>query len=157
MRKRFSQKLLSKVRDTTNHAFESSVMEVLGLPPDITDIELAEHIHNLRYGKYLTGYTKAEVDNLVAAKEKIDELYLVKLCALPSDMLENIIFIHKRGDIKRATRTIDTILSELTRRFILSDSFESDLIKQNGEMDEIKTADNTKRTKAKRSRTSKSR
>lgn len=56
--------------------------------------------------------------------EEIDRRYQAGLCKLPSDVLEDIIKAANCGAQRRAPRTLEGILDELTRRGIMGDSQE---------------------------------
>lgn len=49
-------------------------------------------------------------------QEKIDAVYCDHVIKLPSNCLELIIYAHKQGAVRRASRTIDAITTELLER-----------------------------------------
>jgi hypothetical protein len=154
MAKRFSKKLLERVKKNTSQIFEKSVRSVLGLKDESLE-DLQNSMDFLRNAKdYASIYPPEEVEEMIEAKEKVDALYLQTILSLQTWELEEIIFIHNHGEIRRMPKTIEAITSELARRSIFGDSFESDLIDQNGDVDETRATNsaNSGKSRKKRSR-----
>lgn len=65
------------------------------------------------------------LDRRAKLAARITELYLEELNKLPSEVLENILSLHKGGLTKRRGDTLESIRDELTRRSLLDDSNEN--------------------------------
>ncbi len=164
MSKKCSKALKKRVVSYTNDIFESSVREVLGLISESKeDLEVAmDFIRQAQMAaKYPTSsYDELELKEMIEAQEKVSTLYLEKIKQLPTKHLSEIIKAHElEGGLKRAPRTIETILSELASRSILNDSNESDFISNDGDVDEStrKSKRNSSKTLGKRRKATKNR
>jgi hypothetical protein len=126
-RKYCGKNLTAKIGKISNDCFEISLVEVAARYPTIgSDIELFKHDMKMfsRFGYAI--YNPEGFALLTAAKEELDSLYLQKLSALPTQIIEDILWVHHNNKIRRAQRTVETLTSELTRRAMLDDSLESD-------------------------------
>jgi hypothetical protein len=106
MARRITEKLVQRVKETTNRCYLRAKIKVL------SEAYQAVLLH---------------VDDLIPdeeARQKIDDLYLAEINKLSSQELEDILFCHERGRMRRAPRTLESIVSELTRRVLLNDSNE---------------------------------
>jgi hypothetical protein len=63
-------------------------------------------------------------ETVLQARELTDDLYLNKLLELPSNIIEDILFVHNKGKLVRAQRTVNALIYELVRRSLLEDSSE---------------------------------
>lgn len=121
-RRSCSEKLVKRTKALTNRCYNRAVehiMTVFIMPTDYTKEDL---ILDMRTHK-LIGFFGAEntVPNIEEVKSTVDSLYLDYICALSSQDLEDIVYVHEQDKYKRAPRTIEAILSELTRRALLED------------------------------------
>lgn len=110
-KRRCTDKLVERVRTATSECHVDAKEQTL--KSQLLDIEATTTEY------YSTGFVRS-------MKEKVDNLYLENIKKLSSKMLEDILFLHEKGKLRRADRTVETILSELTRRALLNDY--SDLI-----------------------------
>lgn len=159
MPKRYTKALHERVKKTTSDIFEKSVRTVLGLQNESIS-ELQEAMHTLRAAKSYAGlYPEEEIKDMEMAKVEVDEMYLQLIMELSTKSLEEILFIHDTGHIKRMPRTLEAIISEIARRSLLGDTCVSDTNKQYGEMDDAraKTSQNSKATRRKGSKAIKGR
>jgi hypothetical protein len=163
MPKKCSKALKKRVFSYTNSIFESSVREVLGLIDESKeDLETAMNFirEAQRAAKYpMHAYDELELKEMIEAQEKVSALYLEKIKQLPTKHLSEIIKAHELdGGLRRASHTIETILSELASRSILNDSNESDFISNDGDVDEStrKSKRSSKKTLSKRRKATKS-
>lgn len=128
MQKKFSRKLLRRVSFTTNKLFQQATIQVLGLVNPSPEV-LGSHMELLREAHMLESFTTGEISDdlafLLKAKEGVDILYLKLMMELPTNTLEDIVFIHELGHIPRTNRTVEAITSELMRRSIFGDSQEN--------------------------------
>ena len=53
--------------------------------------------------------------------EELDEIYRVKLCNLPTDIIEDIVAASLKGKQLRARKTLDTLISELVERQLINE------------------------------------
>lgn len=63
-------------------------------------------------------YIKSQISlqELQAKLEELDEIYRTKLCALPSDVIEDVIIANEKSFQRRANKTIHTLSVELLER-----------------------------------------
>lgn len=63
--------------------------------------------------------------NMMVEEEKriIGEFYLRQICALPTKTLQNIILLHENDLMYRFPKTIEVILTELTRRALVKEIY----------------------------------
>jgi hypothetical protein len=131
MRKNCGKQLVKKSAAITSKCFDTAVDDII-VKWKISDKKFpkAELIQDMRLPTELRGIRNffnhnnihPQIDEI---KEVVDNLYLEKLCALPTKDIEDIIWIHNCGKLKRALRTIETLTSELMRRMLMNDSSES--------------------------------
>jgi len=55
-------------------------------------------------------------DYMQAIKRKSSEIYQQRIKALPTKDLEDILWVHESGGVKRSPETLEGITSELTKR-----------------------------------------
>ena len=129
MRKNCGSKLVKRIGNITsdcymqavNHTIEQLDLSMFDVGPLIALMRTTSEV--LPYYELPAG---VDVDLIIKAKNLTDGIYLDKLKELPTKTIEDILFVHERGRIKRAQRTIETLLQELARRTLLGDSSESD-------------------------------
>ena len=115
-----------RIGKLTNKCFEEAVKEVTGLDDDTSSDDVKTMIDFIRSTKLFGDlYDEEELLNFAHTKENVDDLYLQKILRLTSRQLEDIITVHEADYITRMPKTIEAILSELTRRSILGDSSKS--------------------------------
>jgi hypothetical protein len=132
MRKNCGKLLIKKNSAITSKCFDIAVDEIIvkwaideekhskkDLIIDMRMPALLKGIRNI-FGEHDTHPEIYEI------KEAVDSLYLEKLCTLLTKDIEDIIWIHECGKLKRASRTIETLTSELVRRAIMGDSSQSE-------------------------------
>lgn len=137
MARKFSKAMYKRVATLTNKIFIDSVKEVFHLDDSTSQHELNRTLYNIRYvttSISMDIYPPEEVNEILKAKERVDELYLNKMLSLSNLQLEEILVVHDKGEIKRMQKTIEAIISELTRRSVFSDTNESDNKYNNGEV-----------------------
>jgi hypothetical protein len=163
MRKKCSKALKNKVLKITNELYDGCVRTVFGLS-DLTPTEEAKVLLDFakinKAAAILGLVDDEEIESLMAKKEEVSDLYLQRMCQLPTKSLLEIIKGHElEGGIRRAPKTIEMILSELARRELFSDSNESDFKEHNGDVDGHSKKSKRSRKKAarKRHKTSKNR
>lgn len=129
----YSDRYVTRIGRVTSRLFKRAVIDVLKLKR--TDNQtLAEMINEVRMAKNYGQQRDTEITPEHA--KLIDEKYLELILKLPSKDLNHIINCHKSAQIRRADRTIETIMSELASRELLNDSSESDLNERYGDIDE---------------------
>jgi len=157
-RKYVTKKLVKRISSLTNEIFKQSIVEVMNIK-DATDEELQDFMSKVRRaGLNYTMWSEEDGDlsDILEKKEKIDEIYLVKMIGLPSKDLADILFLHEHHKPRRALRTLEAITSELVRRALLNDSSQSDAIYPNGDVDvKRKSKLNSKKAISKKRKTSK--
>lgn len=157
-RKYVTNKLVKRINSLTSDIFKQSVIEIMNIK-DATEEQLQDFMSKVRRAGLIYASWSDEDGDLVDVldkKEKIDELYLNKMIALPSKDLADILFLHEHSKPRRAERTLEAITSELARRSLLDDSSQSDAIYNDGDMDvkrKSKTA--SKKTNSKKRKTNK--
>jgi tRNA A37 methylthiotransferase MiaB len=157
-----SKALRKRVADCTNAIFQECVREVMGLKEESEeDLQVAmDFVRAARFAQLGLGeYEEQEIKKMVEAKAQVDEMYIAKMIRLPTKQLNDIIKVHQAGVIKRAPRTIEAIVSELTRRSLFGDTNESDMKAHHGDVNGLKTKSKRgrKKTATSRSKTSKNR
>lgn len=161
MRRRiYSKTMFIRVKKATNKTFVDAVKKVLKLTGGPRSYEVTEAIYGLRTLKFNAAMMPTdEAKPLLAVKEEVDNVYLQDILTLPTKILEDILTVHEFGTIKRASRTLESIIYELTRRSIFDDTSESDTKNANGAVDGTrrKTSKDRSRTKAKKRSTGKGR
>ena len=159
-RKYVTKKLVKRISSLTNQIFKQSIVEVMDIK-DATEEELQDFMSKVRRASLSYASWSdddGDVADIIAKKEKIDELYLNKMIALPTKDLTDILFLHEFNKPKRAQRTLEAIISEIARRSLLDDSSQSDTIYTNGDVDvKRKSKANSKKTNSKKCKTSKNR
>ena len=156
---------MKRVIQNTSRIFEESINDVFELHKidklDVDDVRRSIIIQLRWYGRtgQLTDSGSFSIDNIAEAKTKVDDLYLVKMIALPTKQLSDIIKVHEAGRVQRAPRTMEAILSELARRSLFSDTNESESKNDNGDVDgpKRKSKLNSKKASSKRSKAAKNR
>lgn len=162
MAKKCSKALRKRTSDLTNKIFEDCVREVLGLQDESSEA-LKEAMDIVRFGTFLLfrqDHDDIVVKDMVSNRSKVDDLYQVKIAQLPTKQLNEILKSHElQGGIKRTKRTIETIISELARRTILGDTYQSDSMNDNGDIDDSRkqSKSRSKKTTTKRRKASKNR
>ena len=131
MRKNCGKLLVKKNIALTKECFNAAVDEAIikyevndevNTKEDlITDMRSNKTMRTLRHSFGIDAHPK--IDEI---KEFVDNLYLEKLCTLPTKDIEDIIWIHDNKRVIRAARTIETLTSELVRRALMGDSFQSE-------------------------------
>lgn len=151
--KKCSKALRAKTLNYTNNLFESCVREILGLKTEsIEDLQMAMDF--LRSSKLMAAHHHDidgddEVKKMHEVQGQVSELYQERIKQLSTKQLNEILKSHElEGGIRRAPKTIETILSELTRRTIFGDSDESEFISNNGEVYEHARESKSNRSKA---------
>ena len=125
---------------------------------DVTEEQLQDFMSKIRRMSlnYVAWFEDEDIAEMIDKKEKIDELYLNKMIALPTKDLMDILFLHEHHKPRRAERTLEAITSELARRSLLDDSSQSDAIYPNGDVDvKRKSKLNSKKAISKKRKTSK--
>jgi hypothetical protein len=153
--RKYSKAMFNRVRKLTQDIFQDSICEVLGLSKDDhSEIDAAMGFIRTKYMP-IDMYDEDEIELMRETKESVDILYLKKVIALPTVKLEEIMTVHEHGEIKRAPRTVEAILSELVRRSVFGDTNESDKNNKNGDVDEPKRQSklNSKKAIGKRGKT----
>lgn len=138
MTKKCSKALRARTVNYTNALFERCVREVLGLKDEpVEDLQTAMDL--IRQAQnYIPGVcVEDEVLEMQQAQERVSSLYQQRIKELPTKHLNEILKVHNlKSGFKRAPKTIQSILNELVSRSILEDTSESDLILNNGDVDE---------------------
>lgn len=127
MKKRYAtKKLIEKTQKITNSLYESSIEELAEFtkPREIGDIH--QFASNLRNRRIWKTWNEEEDKQWEVLQERVDILYLEKMITLPSKTIEDILFLHERMKPRRAPRTVEALISELTRRSLLDDVSQSD-------------------------------
>lgn len=160
MKKKCSAALKKRSAELTSNIFEQCIREVLGLYEEsIDDLHIAmDLIRTAPLRGFFGKASDEEVDKMIEARSKVDELYQERISQLSTKDLNDLLKSHELdGGIKRTGRTLETILNELARRSIFDDSSESDLNTNNGVVDglEQKSKPSSKKALGKRSKTSK--
>lgn len=161
--KKCSRALKERVIEYTQTIFNDCISEIFEVDPEDADAMLDASFtvrlinkgmaptHENPFGTY---------EELLEKRDKIEVLYQVKVRQLTTKQLNEILKAHNLEDgLRRAPKTVETIISELARRAILDDSGESDLIHADGDVDESKSKSrkHSKKATSKRRKTSKSR
>lgn len=156
MKRKCTKAVVERVGKLTNWVFSEAMREAIGLPKDCNQDVLEDAVVTMKI-KWLDELRDPDKkDQAVAEKQHVDSLYLVHMSRLTTKQLEEIMLVHEAKEITRTKRTIETILSELTRRALLNDSNESDNTSDNGEKDEPskKSGRRSKKATPKRSNSS---
>ncbi len=90
----------------------------------VSEIDKDEIRYAIRITRSLKQSRKFHGIDLNAFTEKVDSLYLTKLCKLETYVIENIIDLDDKKITTRAPKTIERLLQELARRYLLEDSNE---------------------------------
>lgn len=150
--------MVTRVAKCTDTIFKDCVRAVLGITSDSLEdlqsgMDIIRHAH-----LHADIYDIKELQEMRDARTAVDDMYLNKITQLPTKSLIEIIIVHEEGKIKRAKRTVETILSEMARRELFGDTNESDLKENDGEADgpKHKSKLNSKKATSKRSKTTKS-
>lgn len=142
--------------EITNTLYIESAAEVLSIK--INDPDLLLKIQDIKYhagSVELQSSHPEQYAKMSKQVEDISSLYLEKMCKLPTKALSDILFLHEYKRPQRASRTLEMIISELTRRELMDDSSQSDTNHQNGELDvERESKASSKKTSSKRYKTS---
>jgi len=157
MKKKLSKAKIKRAGEYTTKIFEECVRTVLGLHTDSLE-DLQNGMDIIRHASiYKDIYDDAEITEMAQAKLDVDAMYQDKIRELTTKQLQEILEVHEGGGIKRAGKTIETILSELAMRSILGETSESDFRLNNGDVDELgrKSKDNSKKTPNKKRKASK--
>ena len=158
-RKYVTKKVLKRVSFLTTEIFKQSIIEIMDIK-DVTEEQLQDFMSKIRRMSlsYVAWFEDEDIAEMIDKKEKIDELYLNKMIALPTKDLMDILFLHEHHKPRRAERTLEAITSELARRSLLDDSSQSDAIYPNGDVD-VKRKSKTigKKANSKRRKTNKNR
>lgn len=155
MKRKYSKAMRQRVGELTQRLFEDAVKEIVGIEEVETEQDLNDTIMDLRWaGRAAEANMTMDEDvvRLYEQKKQIDDLYLKKLVSLSDSELQEIMICHNEGEIKRAGRTIEAILSEMASRTIFGHSAESESKNNHGGVD-----DNTKTSKHPSKKTNKSR
>jgi hypothetical protein len=159
-RKYVTKKLVKKISTLTNDSFKQAITEVMEIK-DPTDEQVADFMSAVRHASFssvFSDFDSDELKDLLEKKEKVDELYLEKVIALPTQELNDILFLHKFSKPRRAERTLEAITSELARRALLNDSSQSDTNNTHGGAGvRSKSKSTSKTTNTKKSKTTKTR
>lgn len=126
MKQSYSNRYVKRIGRVTNRCFKQAVIDVLKLKK-IDNETLAEMIHEVRMAKNFG--QQRDTDITPEHTAKIDDRYLELILQLSSKDLNHIINCHKTAQIRRADRTIETIMNELASRELLNDYSQSDLNK----------------------------
>lgn len=156
MKRKFSKAMYVRVADLTNSIFNDSVKEIMKFEGDETDQDLVDTILDLKYAQR-SEVLDEDLLELRENKKRIDDLYLKKLLSLSESQLQEIMICHNEDKIRRATKTVEAILSELAARSIFGDSTESESkYNDGGVYDTVKKSrKHRKQTKSTRRRTNK--
>lgn len=132
--------LAAKIAKLTNHVYDQAVLQVKDWPQSkLHDNEFIDLVRSLRFADRY-GIADAEsFAELQKLKVEIDDLYLSKMLSLNTQHLNEILIVHDTGRIKRTSRTIEAITSELARRELLDDSSESESKNNYGDVYEHST------------------
>ena len=159
-RKYVTKKLVKRISSLTNEVFKQSIVEVMDVK-NATDEEIQDLMANVRRATFHSRVNyefEHEFEDILKKKEAIDELYLNKVIALPSETLIDILFLHEHHKPRRAERTLEAITSEIARRSLLDDSSQSDAIYSNGDVDvKRKSKATSKKANSKKRKTNKNR
>lgn len=160
MKRKFSNAMHNRVQKITNRIFEESICEVFDLDiSDKEDIQDAAFLVRTSYvfQTHTTSLSASEVDEVVSKRIRVDEKYLSKMMQLTDVQLSEIMIVHEHGSIKRMRKTVEAILSEMTRRALLLDYSQSDLKSNDEDVDGLKGKGrrNSKKTPSKRRKTAK--
>jgi hypothetical protein len=110
---RMTQKLVNEIWRWTNQCYKEALIDAY--PDFFTAKEIAE------FDDYDMKY-KLFTNDLDTKGEAIDQLYIKKILQLDSEKLNLIVESNKKGKIKRASTTIEAILTELLERSANSES-----------------------------------
>jgi hypothetical protein len=129
-RKYCTKKLINKVQQATSVVYENSVDTYMNLK-EINREHREELVSSMKNQapwtlkmalfagiKAQPNFTEEE---LASHKEIVDNMYLEGIIKLNTNIIEDIIFCHNKGRFKRAQRTIEMLVNELTRRALLND------------------------------------
>ena len=125
-RKYCGPQLVDRIKKLTNACYMSSVEETMAefnCNADPEEIQYAVRSYR-QYGSVdpwwldSLSLTNELLSNM---KQKIDDRYLQKLMELSSKQIEDILWVHEKGKVRRAPRTVESLISELTRRSLLED------------------------------------
>jgi len=159
-RKYVTKKVLKRVSFLTTEIFKQSILEIMDIK-DATEEQLQDFMSKVRRANLNVATWSDEdgdIADIVVKKEKIDELYLNKMIALPTKDLMDILFLHEHSKPRRAERTLEAITSEIARRSLLDDSSQSDAIYTDGDVDVKRKGKATgKKANSKKRKTNKNR
>lgn len=128
-RKYVTKNLVARISKLTNDTFKAAIMEVM-ICDNLSDEGLQGLAWDLRRitQQKAFGIQLDEADIVLSEqKEKIDQIYLRKIIELPTETLEDILFLHNKDKMKRANQTLEEIKSELTRRMLFNDTTKKEI------------------------------
>lgn len=105
--------LAKRSMELTTPIYERAFLKVMGpkVKPEHTEVDKTDYNLLRRYFVYLDDEQRVS----------IDEEYLKELLTLPSTDLELMLKANKLGRFRRANKTIQAILVELTERSLLAE------------------------------------
>lgn len=107
-RKTCGPNLVSKIRDLTNVCYRDAKEFILSNMS-------ASHKQDLMTSDIFDPNQVREL------KSAIDDQYLENIKKLSTQELEDILWVHHNGKLRRAERTIETIVAEIARRELMDD------------------------------------
>lgn len=115
--KYITKKSIQKMKDMTNKLYQQAIEETFGCNGDYLQIAYQIRLFEMGLDVVEEGFGELVF--------KAKELYLKKMCELPTQDLELIVRMHVKKKFKRAEKTIEYINNELTRRLLFNDSNEN--------------------------------
>ena len=126
MKRSSTLKMQQRISLLTKNAYENAVREVNCLPEgDAFQEELYIAMDMMRHPDDFDSDEEV-YQNVLAAKNEVDRIYLETLLKTSTRTLEDIIIVHESGHIKRTPKVLEAIKSELARRALFGDVYQSD-------------------------------
>lgn len=126
-RKYCGPKLVARISKLTEKCYESALLEAAmaqGFSGSLS--ELQNHIRWMKVADSATlKHTVLLEDynitwNVIAAiSRNTDDIYLEKISSLTSKEIEDILWVHEKGRLVRAPRTVERLLAELAHRSLI--------------------------------------
>lgn len=128
-RKYCGPKLVNAVKKLTTSCYFQAVetaLSSLNLNPKtpITEIDYALRVYRTlgELDDWWLQRTGLIQEEFLELRTKTDDIYIEKLISLSTKQIEDILWVHEKRRIVRAPRTVEALLAELARRFLLQDN-----------------------------------
>jgi hypothetical protein len=117
-----------KIRDLTRDAYRDAVCDVWGIDRSDSDNyrEVCIMMQDVEEDGAKDLCAEERYNEIMGKKAQSSAKYLENLLISNTKTLEDIIIVHENGFIRRTDKVLEAVKSELTRRALFGDQYQSD-------------------------------